>query len=136
MEGSYGRMGPRLQIPAHNMKYFQTFLLVVLVVSLSLSAFNKVLVLPGELEFYSGFGFSSVGLSAFGVQQLVCIALLLFPPSRFMGGAIAALNFAGMGAMTIGSEFQFLLIWLIPTSVAGVYLFVVGLRGLSKEAGA
>ena len=105
------------------MKRFRIVLVVLLVISLLLSCIEKVLVLPEALEFYSEFGFSSIGLFAFGIQQVICVALLLVARFRHVGGVLAALNFGVMSTLTMGTEFQYLLVWLMPTAAAGLLLF-------------
>ena len=106
------------------MKIIRILCLGLLVTSLLLSAAGKLFQPPEEVAFYEALGFTTLYLAVFGVQQLICVGLLLFPKARLAGGFLAAMNFGAMSFFTLNTEVQVLLVWLIPTFLAGIFLVI------------
>ncbi|MFT7044121.1 MAG: fucose 4-O-acetylase-like acetyltransferase [Candidatus Azotimanducaceae bacterium] len=119
----------------NKMKHFSTVLLVFLVLSLALSAFAKITAIPQELEFYAQYGFDSLLLMAFGIQQVICIVLLLVRRSRALGAALSVLNFCVIIFLVAGTQMQLILGWLVPAALAGGYLCFLSLKEISNQRG-
>ena len=115
------------------MKHFSTVLLVFLVLSLALSAFAKITAIPQELEFYAQYGFDSLSLMAFGIQQVICIVLLIVRRSRALGAALSVLNFCVIIFYATGTEIQPILMLLVPAALAGGYLCFLSVKEMSKQ---
>jgi hypothetical protein len=67
-------------------------LVVLVLLSLS-SGVTKILLMPQEVEFFGGGGFSSTWIVVYGAAQLVGGILLILAKTRLWGGAVMVFTF-------------------------------------------
>jgi len=75
------------------MKIVFYIVLVILSLLAISSGVAKVMLLPQDLEFFGGYGFTSQLLIVFGMIQILGGILLVVPRSRMVGGIIVASTF-------------------------------------------
>jgi len=67
--------------------------LVILVFLAITSGISKVILMPQEIEFFGGIGFSNAMLIIFGVSQILGGLMMTLSKTRFVGAIIIAITF-------------------------------------------
>ena len=68
--------------------------LVILVFLAITSGITKTMLMPQEIEFFGGIGFSNLMLIVFGVSQIIGGLMMTLSKTRFIGAVIVAITFA------------------------------------------
>ncbi len=105
------------------MKIFRVIILVLLIGLGISSGLAKIMLIPEEMEFFKGVGFSETLLVLFGVTQLIGGILLLFKKLRKLGACILAITF---GASTVfiflSGNIAFGLFSILPILLTGIII--------------
>lgn len=75
------------------MKIFKIIILTLLVGLGISSGVAKIMLIPGEMSFFKGVGFSESFLVLFGITQLIGSILLVFKKLKKIGAFILAITF-------------------------------------------
>jgi hypothetical protein len=75
------------------MRMVSTVVLVLLIFLSIFSGVTKVALMPEDVQFFGGYGFSNPALISFGATQLIGGVLMAFRKTRFVGAAIVAVTF-------------------------------------------
>jgi len=113
----------------------KSVLLVVLALLILLSLASggaKIALLPQEVAFFGGAGFSDTALRIYGSFQLIAGLLLIATKTRLYGSILAALGFVlSTVVIMLGGDIVFGVVSLIPVVMAG---FVFRQHVLAGEA--
>lgn len=75
------------------MKIFKIIILILLVGLGVSSGLAKIMLIPGEMDFFKGVGFSQTLLILFGIIQLIGGILLILKKMRKIGASVIAITF-------------------------------------------
>ena len=75
------------------MDVFIKVILVILIFLATSSGITKIMLMPQDVAFFGGYGFTNPILIAYGATQLIGGVLLIFKNTRFIGALIIAVTF-------------------------------------------
>lgn len=78
--------------------------LVILTLLATSSGITKIMLMPQDVEFFGGYGFTNTILILYGVSQLVGGIMLIIKKTRFAGAIIVAITFAISAIVLIMAE--------------------------------
>jgi len=106
------------------MKIVKVIVLVLLIGLGIASGVAKVMLVPGEMEFFKGVGFTDTLLVIFGVIQLTSSLLLLSKKFRKLGGIVLATTFSISTVLIfLNGSIPFGLFSLLPIMLVGFVVF-------------
>ena len=85
------------------MKILRRINLIVLVFLAITSGIAKIILMPQEIEFFGGIGFSNSMLIIFGASQIIGGLMMTLSKTRFVGAIIVAITFA-ISAVALGEQ--------------------------------
>ena len=86
------------------MNILLTVNLVILVFLATSSGITKIMLMPQDVEFFGGFGFTNPILMLYGASQIIGGIMLIMQKTRFAGGIIVAITFAISAVVLIMAE--------------------------------
>lgn len=101
-------------------------ILLCLVALLAIAAgAAKVLMVPQEVEFLQGFGFSLELIVAFGIVQIIGALLLAIPKTTSLGLLISVIGYGVSSALIfVEGDYEFALMSILPIVViVSIYLY-------------
>lgn len=105
------------------MKILRIANLVVLVLLSISSGISKIILLPQEVEFFGGAGYSNTLIIMYGAAQLAGAVLLIFRKARIAGAATMAVTFAISTIVIFANgNVVFGLVSILPILMAGFIL--------------
>ncbi len=103
------------------MKIFKIIILVLLILLGISSGTAKIMLIPGEMEFFQGAGFSKTLIVLFGITQLIGGILLVFKKVRKQGAIIIAITFCiSTVFIFLSGKIAFGFFSILPILLAGI----------------
>ena len=86
------------------MKILFNLVIVVLTLLALLSGVTKMLLMPQEIEFFGGFGFTNSIIASFGIIQILGGVLLAVQHTRILGSVVVAVTFLVSAVLLIKAD--------------------------------
>ena len=115
------------------MRIFKIIVLI-LVIGLGISSgAAKIMLIPGEMSFFKGVGFSETLLIIFGSIQLISSSLLIFKKLRNLGAIILSITFCISTVLIfLSGTISFAFFSILPILMIGFIIYEKNVLSKSK----